>query len=694
MPAKFTVRSGVYKVTIDYTLVGSGLSHLSDHYTPIYPYIFSMSGGEGQQLSYNIVVTDSRKPFSIVCRLAGGAKDDDNLTVHSINIRTASEDLLNFALKLLGLFLLIDAAIVLIIRYRLKREAPPLQINITEERRFVIVALLAATLFLSLPSLTDFSLDQADFDYHMSRVEGIKNGLLAGSFPVRIHPVLVNNHGYANSIFYGELFLYLPALLRLAGIPVGICYSIYVVGMNLATLLIAYFCFKKVAGSAYIGLAAALVYASSIYRLTNIYIRAAVGEYTAMAFFPLILYGLWAIFTPTEDGEDHPSPRYQRLWLPLVIGYTGIIQSHTISTLLVGIITVIVCLIMGKQTFKKETFFVLLKTLGFTILVNLWFILPFLDYMRYDWQGNTYDDRHVRWLMEAAVYLPQLFTANYVWPTSMEGSNILGLMPLLVFVLCLLFRGTATKQEKRREAFCLASLALLVFATSTLCPWDRLEIAFPPFAFFARILQFPWRLNALTAFFAAWLLCFLANKLPLTKRRVVVIALVVFSLFEAWDLHSKILQDRERIYVSELTGKHLTVAMGEYLPAGADVADYVNTLTVGERSELHDSWRRYNNITVSVTNHSGGSDYLEVPLINYPGYRAVDVDTGARLSVSNGQSARVQVELPGGYSGTFEVRFVPPWYWRVAEAVSVLTVTALVVVWWWQRRKSSSLRAP
>ncbi|MDR0220989.1 MAG: hypothetical protein LBI54_06260 [Lachnospiraceae bacterium] len=670
MPAKFTARAGVYTVTVSYTLVGSGVSHTSDHYILTSPYIFPMAGGDEQQMSYNIIVTDSRKPFSIVCRLADGSGDFDNLTVHGINVRTASEDLLNFALKLLFLFLVIDAIFVLYIKRDFLK-------SLTEQQRFVIAALLLATFFLSIPNFAEYSLDQTDLDFHMSRIEGIKTGLLAGSFPVRIQPILLNNHGYASSVLYGELFLYLPALLRLAGFTMGFCYSVYVVLMNFVTLLIAYFCFKKVAGNTYIGLAAAFVYASSIYRLTNIYVRAAVGEYTAMTFFPLILYGLWAVYTyHHEDAGDKPQG-YKRLWIPLAIGYTGVIQSHTISTMLVGIITVIVCLIMWKQTFKKETFFVLLKTVVVTILVNLWFLLPFLDYMRYEWQGNTYDDRHVRWLMGAAIPLPQLFMANYVEPRGNGVTYNMGLMPLLIFMLCLLFRGAATKQEKKREAFCLVSIAVLVFATTPLFPWDRLEMLFPPFAFFAKTLQFPWRLNAFTAFFAAWLLCFLAGKLTLTKQRIVVIAIVVFGFLEAWDLNSKILLAREHIFVYEPIGKFLTVAMGEFLPAGADTADYVNALTTGEMLEVTGSWRQYNKITVSLINYSNQSDFIEVPLINYPGYRAVDLETGARLNVSDGLSSRVKVEVPGSYSGSFVVRFVSPWYWRLAEAVSVLTIVVL-----------------
>jgi hypothetical protein len=638
-------------------------------------YEYSMPRGADQQLTYDIYVADSQKPFSIVCRLAAGALDDDNLTVHNIHIATSRADLGNFALKLLGLFFLIDAVALLYI----KREAIG---NLSEEQRHVIVGLLAATFVLSLPYLSGFIYMQRDITFHMARIEGLKNGLLSGAFPVRIQPSWANSHGYAVSVFYGDLFLYPSALLRLAGIPMGFCYSFYVICVNFATLLIGYFCFKKMTNSTYIGLAVALVYAANIYRLMALNIRAAVGEYTAMAFFPLILSGFWAIYTPPPQGLAADKwQSYKKLWFPLAIGCTGVIQSHAISTMLVGIVTVIVCLIMWKQTFKKETFFVLLKTLAFSILVNLWFLLPFLDYMRYEWVGNSYEEKHLQWFIESAVYLPQLFFTDFAATVTRtnEMPFALGTTILLVLLSSFLFKGTATKQEKNREIFCWVAIALLIIATSTLCPWERMARVFPPLGFFARTMQVTWRFNTLTALFAIWLLCLTANKLKGARQKCVIIGIVAIGMLQALDFSSKILVERGHYFVSEVGDYRLdNILLAEYVPANANLDDYVNALTPGEWSEIHDSSREYNRITVSATNYSNGSDFIEVPLINYPGYRAVDLDTGARLAVSDGASKRVKVEIPGGYSGSFVVRFVSPWYWRLAEAVSVLTVVVLV----------------
>ena len=87
-----------------------------------------------------------------------------------------------------------------------------------------------------------------------------------------------------------------PAVLRLIGFSLQASYQIYVALVNLATVLISYWCFSKMFASRLSGLLGAALYSLNLYRFTNLYTRAAVGEFSAMAFLPLILYALWAVF--------------------------------------------------------------------------------------------------------------------------------------------------------------------------------------------------------------------------------------------------------------------------------------------------------------------------------------------------------------------------------------------------------------
>ena len=153
--------------------------------------------------------------------------------------------------------------------------------SLSSRQRLISSGLFFTILMVSLPAFFLYVLPGHDIWFHLMRIEGIKDGFLSGQFPVRIQPGWLNEHGYATSIMYSELLLYLPALLRWIGLPIGLVYNLYIIGVNIATVLIAYYCFNKVVGDSLCGLMMAVFYSANVYRLSNIYSRSAVGEYTA-----------------------------------------------------------------------------------------------------------------------------------------------------------------------------------------------------------------------------------------------------------------------------------------------------------------------------------------------------------------------------------------------------------------------------
>ena len=80
---------------------------------------------------------------------------------------------------------------------------------------------------------------------------------------------------------------------------------------------------------------------------------------------------------------------------------------------------------------------------------------------------------------------------------------------------------------------------------------------------------------------------------------------------------------------------------------------------------------------------------MEVPLLYYKGYRAYDIDTGEELEAYLGENFAVTVTIPAGFDGEVLVRFVPPWYWRLGEIISLISAVGLVFagVRWKKERK-------
>ena len=120
-----------------------------------------------------------------------------------------------------------------------------------QPKQLTVFLWLCVWAFACLPLFTDKLFDAHDISYHLNRIEGIAAALRDGQFPVRIHPNILNDYGYANSIFYPELFLYLPGALRALGVNLNICYKILIAALNAGTVGIAYYSFRRLFKSQY-----------------------------------------------------------------------------------------------------------------------------------------------------------------------------------------------------------------------------------------------------------------------------------------------------------------------------------------------------------------------------------------------------------------------------------------------------------
>ena len=176
------------------------------------------------------------------------------------------------------------------------------------------------------------------------RNEAIAEGVQAGQFPVRYEANAWYGHGYVSSLFYGNVFLYIPALIYMAGIPVYRAYNIYLILVNIATVLVGYYSSKGLFKDNVLALLSTGIYTLYGYRLTNLYVRTALGEYTAMIFIPLCIYGLYRISTTAK-------PSFKDC-LPLIIAATGLIESHVLTTEFVAMFCVLFAVVNFKETIR------------------------------------------------------------------------------------------------------------------------------------------------------------------------------------------------------------------------------------------------------------------------------------------------------------------------------------------------------
>lgn len=564
--------------------------------------------------------------------------------------------------------------------------------TIAQKHKNVYFGLGMIILFSSLPLLLDFIVSSGDGGFHLMRIEGIKDGLLSGQFPVRIGPKWQTGYGYASSVFYGETLLYVAALFRLIGFSVTTSFRMFMFVLNVIGVLIAYYCFKGMLGDEYIGLLCSALYNLAVYRTFRYYEWGAVGEACALVFLPLIAYGFYRVFTENVD-----SPGYGRSWIPLCAGFTGLIQSHFLTCELVGIFTIVLCLFQIKKVFRPKTFVVLVKTVIYCVLVCAWFLVPFLDYML----TGDFQVHHIsgRMIQSRGLYLAHLlhffpYNEGHVFfaETGMyksQPSNLGAPFVVALFLwlgLCFLRKQGSLKKDMigLGKIATILSLMTMVMSLSAF-PWDRIQFLNGITESLVGSLEFPHRfliistvtLTIVSGVVAKWFYDTKANKGLMVYAGGMIVLMVICNMLLINDFAHK--STPFPVSNAEMMGTGY-VSSGEYLPYGTDTTK----LTYGEpeatEGVLIGSYEKeYLSVEMHCQNTANAEGSVTLPMLYYKGYKAYQQNTGQELETFAGENCSVTVKLPANFQGEIAVKFISPWYWRLAEVISVLSFVVFVL---------------
>ena len=569
--------------------------------------------------------------------------------------------------------------------------------------RYSALVIAGIVLLACLPLGFDYLVYGHDMSIHLTRIEGLKAGLLSGQFPVRMDPEIANGKGYPFSLMYSDLLLYPAAILRIIGFSLQQVYQLYVLAVTLATALVTRYCLKKIFASEGIALTGTALYVLSAYRLTNVFIRAAVGEYSAMIFLPVVVYGFWRIYTQPKQGS-------RLAWLPLAVGFSGLLQTHLLTTEMAVIFAVIFCLVTAKRTFRKPVLPALLRAAGAALVWNLWFLVPMLQYMVSEACriSGKYDASTLR---DSAAFLGQIFlmfgqgggyseslTMGLSAEMPLTVGTVLG-FGVLLFVLCLAdpaLRG-AEPGATRLGGWTLGFGALAIWMASTLFPWYTIYLNVEWLSKLLGKLQFAWRFLGLATILLAVCACCALAVLRRGKTswlRPAAVLLVLLTVIPAGFLTYEVSRNSEVVNYQSLAAiDNLAeqVGGGEYMPYG--MADgslnawEVTEPTFDDALTVSDYTFGTLEASFACTNTSDQEATAVLPLFSYPGYRLTAGD-GATLDEQDGLIA---VTLPAGYSGTVQVKFVGFWFWRLADLISLAGIVGTAV--FCRRRGRRSVRA-
>lgn len=592
-------------------------------------------------------------------------------------------------------------------------------ISVFQDRRWAFLLMGIYAVIISYPFRVEGMAIGHDFAFHTQRISSIADEL-SGQFPVRIYGEPLYGYGVPTGIFYPSLFLYIPALLHLAGLTLFEAYGVFGLLLNLITVYLNCWAFSRLFDSIGGGVIAAFLYESCLYRLIDFYSRSALGEMLAFTFFPAACISIWLLL---RNGGKY--------WIHTVLLSSCILQSHLISSVYLFGVGVILSAWQWRAWADKYKRRVILKALVFIILLNVWFYVPLFWYMN-----------HIHFFMQNLWTPLQSWTINNRdWLCVAQGFVGYSTVMLLLVVSTVVFWQRHNIPSGRKKLYWYMLLLGVVCDAAAMewFPWEELQ-AIPHIGYGLSFMQIPFRMLMFTD--VAFTICLtiglmISGKLlsPICRNIVVALCIVMVTVtninFFGEKLEASFAEfTREEMALGKIDFSIVT--MNLYDPSRikeatkdkSSVLDYVySDLVINPAHVINDKGRiRYVNLghylndfnnaladfqksraayvlPANITNFrrcgthiefdykSSATTPLELPLLYYPGYAAY-LDGGRKLSAEENAKHRLQVVLPQG-QGHIALCYEGTKLFRIMDMVSLMSLLVFAVA----VKKAASERA-
>lgn len=562
--------------------------------------------------------------------------------------------------------------------------------RVSQKRQIVFWVMLLGILLSFFPLLGDYCFIGADDLFHMTRIQGLAESIRDGvGFPIRVQSYWNYGHGYAVSMFYGDLLLFFPAVLLLIGFPFYMVYKCFIFCLLAGSAIVAYYSFYRCLRDEYAALVGSMVYLLIPYHLLNIYNRGAMGECCAFVFLPLVFCGAYLLLR-----EKPGTASYRRIKWYLVIGFSGLINSHVITTEMTVLALGAFCLIFWRRTFRKQTFIQFFEAAILSLLINVWFWLPLLYMM-------GADQYHLQTIISLNMQERGLFFASFFQLLLNKGSAQTGMYQnepvqlgvglAMAYIVYLIWRGKRKESIRIESGLFGGSMLVFVVMSTRYLPWNAM-MRIPVLGKVISSFQFPARWMVLATLFAAAFAMFFFSEIKerggILIKTALGLAAVLMVVSAIYQVNSIAYNTTPRYLYDAKNFGTISVGNGEYLlqeveSFGLDL--YYHDPVAEEGLSWSSFVQKGTKIKMNIKNETDQMKAVELPLMGYKGYgvksfEVIDCPEGVPV-ISNtvGAHGDLRVEVPAGFEGGIEVFYQGFWFFRLAELVSVLSILTILI---------------
>ncbi|MEK4947774.1 DUF6541 family protein [Carnobacterium sp. FSL W8-0810] len=498
-----------------------------------------------------------------------------------------------------------------------------------------------------------------DLQFHKNRIEGLAEALRNHEYFPKVNMVFINTMGYASSIFYSDLFLYFPAILRVIGLSISETYILFIIAINFLTFIIAYISFFNVTMKQKNSLVFSLLYTLSTYRLLDITRRGAIGEVLALCFLPIAFMGLYHIIYGKPNR-----------WYYLSIGMALIIYAHILSAIMLAFLILVFLLVNSKELLKnKNRITSFMKAVGITIPLVIGYFVPILEQMAS--QTFKVKSNPVVYISEKALKLGDIiFDALSNNPRPNMG------ILLIVFMFVYVFSLKKITSNSSKHFILLSTFFLIL--TTDLIPWRVLEQTF------FNTIQFPWRFFTFVTLLTCWFIAedslnFFNNKV---FKATVLIACVLFSF--SYTINLRYQTDEKKMVTYNEFNKVDSYIIGsglEYLPGNTDY-DKLKTknLNLGYDTENIDiqNYTKFRS-TITFDFDTSSKQIVTLPLVYYKGYTSEFMGNGqvSKPYLNETEEGLASIAVEG--KGTVTIQYKNTFAQNISLIVSIFSWIFLCV---------------
>ena len=520
-----------------------------------------------------------------------------------------------------------------------------------------------------------------DGKFHLLRLIGLDNSMKYGSFPFLVFPFFCNDWGYSMMTFYPPLVTYIPYILGLisgafsTGLKLFGCLTMIFSGIFMYNFM------NEVTKKKGIAIFSAILYMIFPYRFECLFNRYAIGEFTAFVFIPIVFQGLYNLLH--GDKKRH---------FYIAIGATGLLLTHTISTLYTALFCLIYVLFNIKTFFNKEVIKKCVVNVIFILLMSAMFLIPMLEF-KFSAEYSILQPEIMKTNAES-VATKTIKPSQFLKDIGEENgvSFVVGIPFITMLLLGVIAYSKIDKEHKKFYITFIIFGTISAIMCTYLFPWKFMPD-------FMCTLQYPWRLLGFACFFftpiCAINLYYLLKCIDIRWARNIIFALVLiittsFTIMELKQYpvddtsqdesyEEKNIENPKIHYFSINRDNMPEKALREQIGYLQTIED--NTVIVSGNVNILNENKEALHMEIELENAEKDTQ-LELPFLFYPGF-SITLENGENvieLEYCESEYGFIQIKIPENIeNGKIIVDYTATVLEKTAYVISGMSIIAFIV---------------